>query len=115
MADTSSEQLAPELVDELVDELMKVPAHAWKQMFAGLLAYDDLVELEHITAPTLLVWGDADGLVDRDMQALLAERIAGAELLVYHGVGHTPRWEDGRRFATDVGAFVERRALPPRQ
>ncbi len=115
VADTSSEQLAPELVDDLVDELMKVPAQAWKEMFAGLLAYDDLVELERITAPTLLVWGDADGLVDRDMQALLAERIAGAELLVYHGVGHTPRWEDGRRFATDVAAFVERRALPPRQ
>ena len=115
VADTSSEQLAPELVDELVNEVMKVPAQTWKEMFAGLLAYDDLVELERITAPTLLVWGDADGLVDRDMQALLAERIGGAELLVYHGVGHTPRWEDARRFATDVATFVERRALPPRQ
>ena len=115
VADTSSEQLAPELVDELANELMKVPAQAWKELFVGLLAYDDLVELERITAPTLLVWGDADGLVDRDMQALLAERIGGAELLVYHGVGHTPRWEDARRFATDVAAFVERGAFPPRQ
>ena len=115
VADTSSDQVAPELVDELVNELVKVPAHAWKEMFAGLLAYDDLVELERITAPTLLVWGDADGLVDRDMQTLLAERIGGAELVVYHGVGHTPRWEDASRFASDVAAFVERRALPLRQ
>ena len=115
VAATSSEHLAPDLVDELANELMKVPAQAWKEMFVGLLAYDDLVELERITAPTLLVWGDADGLVDRDMQALLAERIGGAELLVYHGVGHTPRWEDARRFATDVAAFFERRAFPPRQ
>lgn len=115
VADTSSEQLAPELVDELVNELMKVPAQAWKEMFASLLTYDDLVEIERITAPTLLVWGDADRLVDRDMQTLLAERIGDAELLVYHGVGHTPRWEDPRRFARDVAAFVERRASPPRQ
>jgi non-heme chloroperoxidase len=115
VADTSSEQLAPELVDELVDEVMKVPAHVWKEMFAALLAYDDLVALDRIIAPTLLVWGDADGLVDREMQTLLAERIGGAELLVYHGVGHTPRWEDPSRFAADAAAFVERRASPPRR
>jgi pimeloyl-ACP methyl ester carboxylesterase len=61
-----------------------------------------------------LVWGDADGLVDRDTQTLLAEQIGGAELLVYQGVGHTPRWEDPTRFASDVAAFVEKRARPPR-
>lgn len=58
-------------------------------MFAGLLGYDDLAEIEHITAPALLVWGDADGLVDRDMPTTLAERLRGAELLVYQGIGHT--------------------------
>lgn len=30
------------------------------------------------------------------------------ELLVYSGIGHTPRWEDGSRFASDVAAFIER-------
>jgi non-heme chloroperoxidase len=61
VADTSSEQLAPELVDELVIEVMKVPAHVWKEMFAALLAYDDLVELDRIIAPTLLVWATLTG------------------------------------------------------
>jgi pimeloyl-ACP methyl ester carboxylesterase len=114
LGDTSSDHVEAELVDQLVDELMKVPVHAWKEMFASLLEYDDLVEIERITAPTLLVWGDADELVDRDTQTLLAEQIGGAELLVYQGVGHTPRWEDPTRFASDVAAFVERRARPPR-
>ena len=82
-------------------------------MFAGLLRYDDTAELDRIDAPTLLVWGDADGLVGRDMQTLLAQRIRGAELLVYSGVRHTPRWEHSSRFATDVGAFIER--LSPAQ
>lgn len=81
-------------------------------MFAGLVAYDDLAELGRITVPTLLVWGDADGLVGRDMQEMLAERIGGAELLVYPGVGHTPRWDDPTRFAADVAAFVERSRSP---
>ena len=114
VADTSSDCIAAEFIDKVVEELMKVPVQAWKEMFASLLVYDDLVEIERITVPTLLVWGETDGLVDHDMQTLLAERIRGAELLIYDGVGHTPRWEDPRRFASDVVEFIERRALSPR-
>ena len=108
LADTSSEELAPELLDQLAGELLKVPARVWKEMFAGLLADDDLAELGRITAPTLLVWGDADGLIGRAMQDTLAERIRNSQRRVYEGVGHTPRWEDPIRFASDVAVFVER-------
>lgn len=67
-----------------------------------------LFEIEHITAPTLSVCGDADGVVDRGMQSMLAGRTHGAESLAYHGVGHTPRWEHTTRFAGDVDTLVER-------
>lgn len=99
--------VASQLLDQLVDELMKVPARVWKEMFAALLSYDDLAELGSTTVPTVLVWGGADGLVRRDMQHTLAEHIHGTELRVYEGVGHTPRWEDPIRFASDVAAFVK--------
>lgn len=107
VADTSTAELPPELVEQLVSEVMKVPAYAWKEMFSGLLAYDDLGEIQRITAPTLLVWGDADALVGRDMQAVLAARIQGSRLVVYRGAGHTPRWEDPNRFAADLTTFVK--------
>ena len=112
VADTSSAELRPELLDQLVGEILKVPARVWKEMFAGLLAYDDMDEVGRITAPTLLIWGDADDLVGRDMQDMLTEGIRGAELLVYPGVGHTPRWEDPSRFAGDLATFVERATSP---
>jgi pimeloyl-ACP methyl ester carboxylesterase len=105
---TSSEQVAPEMLDRLVAELLKVPARVWREMFGGLLNYDDVGELGLVTAPTMLIWGDADRLVTREMQEQLACRIPGGELLVYPGIGHTPRWEDPSRFASDVSAFVER-------
>src|SRR5437899_2257827 len=66
----------------------------WKATFAGLLAYDDQTELPLIETPTLLVWGDADAIVPRAMQDQLACSIPHADLLVYPGVGHTPRWDD---------------------
>ena len=108
LTDTSTDELAPALQDRLVGELLKVPARVWKEMFAALLTYDDLAELGRITAPTLLVWGTSDRLVGRDMQEMLAARILGAQLVVYEGVGHTPRWDDAGRFAGDVAAFVQR-------
>lgn len=108
VTDTSSATLAPEVLDQLVHELLQVPARVWKEMFAGLLAYDDLAELGTVRAPTLLIWGDADDLVDREMQETLVEIIRSVGLRVYEGVGHTPRWENPGRFSRDVAAFVEK-------
>jgi pimeloyl-ACP methyl ester carboxylesterase len=106
VVDTSSENVAPELVDLLVDDVLAVPAHVLKEMFSALLAYDDQAELSLIEAPTLLVWGDADTLVSREMQHRLARSIPSASLRVYPGVGHTPRWEDPARFSTELVAFA---------
>jgi pimeloyl-ACP methyl ester carboxylesterase len=108
VVDTSSDEIGPEVVDRLAGELLKVPARVWREAFGALLNYDDLDELGRITAPTMLIWGDCDGLVGRQMQEQLTELIAGAELIVYSGIGHTPRWEDGPRFAYDIAAFIER-------
>jgi len=107
IVDTSTGELAPELIDELTAELLKVPARVWKAMFSALLDYDDLTELGQITAPTLLAWGDADPLVPRAMQDVLLARINGARLATYPGVAHTPRWEAPDRFADDLQAFAE--------
>ena len=107
IVDTSTGDLAPELIDELTEELLKVPARVWTAMFAALLDYDDLAELNHMTAPTLLVWGGADPLVPRAMQEELLARINDARLKAYPGVAYTPRWETPDRFADDLQAFAE--------
>lgn len=108
LVDTSSDEVAPETLDELVGEVLKVPARVWREMFAELLRYDDLTDLPRVIAPTLLIWGDTDGVVGRTMQDELLRRITSATLVTYAGGGHTPRWEDPPRFAADVTAFVER-------
>ena len=106
VVDTSSPDVSPEAIELFTGELLKVPARVWREMFTGLLRYDDSADLGAITAPVLLLWGDADDLVDRAAQETLAARIRHAELLVYPGVGHTPRWENPARFAADVATFV---------
>jgi non-heme chloroperoxidase len=107
VVDTSSERISPAHLERFVIEVAKVPGSVWREMFGELLRYDDTLELEQIAAPTLLIWGDADVILGREDQNELLHRIRGARLLVYAGVGHTPRWEDPARFATDVAAFVQ--------
>jgi non-heme chloroperoxidase len=107
VGDTSGLDDAAE-IDRLVTEVLKVPARVWKATFSDLLRYDDSQELAAIRAPTLLIWGDADALVDRVAQEALRAALADATLLVYEGVGHAPRWEARDRFAADLAAFVAR-------
>jgi non-heme chloroperoxidase len=108
VANTSSANVAAEVVDMVVADILKVPARVWHAMFGALVSYDDTHELTRISAPTLLIWGDDDALVSREMQTVLIERIPHAELIVYPGAGHTPRWDDSQRFSKDLAAFVGR-------
>jgi non-heme chloroperoxidase len=108
VTDTSSASLPPELVDLLVEDVLQVPPPVWRLLFSALLEYDDLSELPLIQIPTLLVWGEADALVPREMQDQLVRRIPHAELVVHPGSGHTPRWDDPARFAAELGAFAAR-------
>jgi pimeloyl-ACP methyl ester carboxylesterase len=107
LVDTSTATLPPEVLDELVAEMQKVPAHVWRETFGALHRYDDVAELHRIAAPALLIWGDGDPLVSHEMQRQLLDRLPGATLITYTGVGHTPRWEDPDRFAADVVTFLD--------
>ena len=93
-------------LDAMVQESLKVPARVWSEGFSGLLLEDHTTELAAIRAPTLLIWGDGDAIIDREQQHTLRSAVASAQLVVYSGVGHTPHWEDPARFAGDLVTFV---------
>jgi pimeloyl-ACP methyl ester carboxylesterase len=70
---------------------------------------DHTSELGHIRVPTVLIWGNRDGLIGREQQNALTKGIPGSRLVVYSDVGHSPHWEDPERFAADLIAFVNSR------
>jgi non-heme chloroperoxidase len=113
VADTTGPHLPASFGDDMVREILKAPARVWQQTLGALLEYDDTDELARIEAPTLLVWGDADDLVGREMQDALLLQMARAALVVHPGIGHSPHWEDPSRIAADVVAFVQRIGASP--
>ena len=107
VASTMHAPVPEEFFDGAVAESLKAPARVWRSSFDGILAFDDVGQLGQIAAPTLIVWGDQDGLFSSiEEQKQLASAIPGARLTVYLDTGHCPNWERPERVAADLEAFV---------
>jgi pimeloyl-ACP methyl ester carboxylesterase len=59
-----------------------------KGQLAAVMAHDTYYRLPKITAPTLVIAGDADMLVDARNSPILASRIRGAKLIMFPGQKH---------------------------
>jgi non-heme chloroperoxidase len=101
---TLASPIAPELLDTFVNESLKLPAHAWRDLFLGFAELDQ-ADSAALTMPALLIWGDRDAFIPRDVQDELLETLPDCRLSVYEGVGHAVHWERPKRFATEVAAF----------
>lgn len=104
---TITQPVAPEHVDRFVQESLKVPAHVWHSVIAALMGDDTYQRISAIRAPTVLLWGDQDGVGTRDAQEALVAGIANARLIVYAGTGHAVHWEQPERAAADISAFID--------
>ena len=87
-------------------DLLLPAARVWRDGLEGLLGFDDAAELGRIVAPTLLLWGERDGLFARKEQERLAAAIPGARLRVVPETGHSPHLERPDRVAASLDAFM---------
>ena len=100
--------LAPGAPESLVDEIFVYrQAHppdpaGWAAQAGAGAAWNANGRDERIAAPTLVVTGSADQVVDPRNSDLLAARIPGARLEVVEGAGHVLFWERPEEFAALV-------------
>jgi len=102
--------LAPgsSLVDEVFAyrQLHPPDPAGWAAQAAAGVGWDADGRLVRITAPTLVVAGAADAVVDPRNAQLLADAIPHARLELIDGAGHLPFWERAEEFATLVEEFL---------
>jgi len=100
--------LAPgsELADEVYAYRRAHPPDpaGWAAQAAAGAAWDADGRLVRIAAPTLVLAGTADAVVDPRNAQILADAIPGAQLELIDDAGHLPFWERAEEF----GALVER-------
>jgi 3-oxoadipate enol-lactonase len=103
-----SPTVRPALVEEIMALRLANPPHqaGWKAQAAAGATFDRLTKLEEIEAPTLVLHGTADAVVDCRNSELLAQRIPGARLELFPGCGHLFFWEEPERFVRLVKEFL---------
>ena len=92
--------------EDRVRDGVRMPAHAWKKILAGLTSATPPTEGSAIRTPALVIHGGKDGLLTQWEQGVLAARIPGAALKVYPDAGHLVLWEHPDRVAADATAFL---------
>lgn len=113
-------QVPEEFIQTAVAESLKLPADIWKQVLAGLIAEDHTAALPRITAPTLIFWGDQDGIFTYSEQLALDALIPDSTLRLYvpagfpqssapdeGSTGHGLHVEWPIRFVEDLEAFAK--------
>jgi pimeloyl-ACP methyl ester carboxylesterase len=102
--------ITPALVDRWT-EFQHAPGHHAILMSpdAATLNGASAAVLEYLRAPTLVMNGESDPLVEPASARKLAAAIPGATLIIYQHVGHLPQIEIPQRSAADAAAFLQSR------
>jgi len=99
----------PGLADEIYAYRLEhaPPLAAWQAQAAAGATFDAYDRVGAISAPTLVVHGGADNVVDTRNAELLGELIPGARVEVVPDRGHLMVWEDSERVAEIVKEFLQ--------
>jgi 3-oxoadipate enol-lactonase len=96
------------VVDRIMEHRLATaqPQAAWMAQAAAGAGFDAWDRVGEVRAPTLVLTGDADNVVDPRNSELLAQRIPDARLEVFAGAGHLFFWEHPQRFVDVVREFL---------
>lgn len=76
------------------------------QQRAIMARIDSRPDLHKITVPTLLIWGEQDGITSRAHHEEIAAEIAGAEFVTLPNIGHLPTIEAPQETAQIIANFI---------
>ncbi len=107
---------SPAFVERRADEVERViklraqnfvPEHAYLHQLQAAMAFNTEERVAGISAPTLVLSGDADIIVPVENSRNLARRIPGAQLRIIEGGSHTFFIEQPREFNAAVIDFIK--------
>ncbi len=99
----------PELVEEILAYRHRHPPHLgpWLSQAAAGAWFGLVGRRRPISAPTLVLHGTDDEVMDPRNGEVLAQGIPGSQLVVFEHTGHLLFWEQPERFVAEVAAFCE--------
>lgn len=78
----------------------------FKQVHGGV-TNRDYAYLRQIQAPTLIMWGDRDRILDVGNAEVFSAELPNSETVIYEGIGHMPMLEVPAQSAADTVRFIQ--------
>lgn len=93
---------------ELLRDMMRREGNgdAFVESIEEFILPDPELELQRISAPTLILWGDQDALIPVEHGPQFESAIPNAELIIYDEVGHVPQEEIAVKSVRDTLSFL---------
>jgi len=101
----------PDFIRRQRKDAAGIPLRVWLAVLDQALpannVYGDLQSsLPRLKAPTLLIWGSKDPIMEEDVRQSLRDALPNAKVKTFDGLGHNPFWEDPRGVAEVINAFL---------
>jgi non-heme chloroperoxidase len=103
---TCAGMIPQRFLDAVVSESLRCPSRVWREALEGQLSAEPAACARRASAPTALIWGDADAFVPHADQLALRGALSAARLFALPGVGHAVHWEEPERCAQLISALV---------
>ena len=102
----------PDFIRRQRKDAAGIPLRVWLAVLDQALPtnnlYGDLQgTLPRLKAPTLLIWGSKDPLMEEPVRKTLRDALPAAEVKVFEGLGHNPFWEDPAGVAWTINGFLD--------
>jgi pimeloyl-ACP methyl ester carboxylesterase len=84
-----------------------IPLAVWLAVLEQGYVFSDIRDnLPRLKAPTLLIWGSKDPIMEEEVRQSLRDALPAAKMKVFEGLGHNPFWEEPESVAKVVNEFL---------
>jgi pimeloyl-ACP methyl ester carboxylesterase len=102
----------PDFIRRQRKDAAGIPLRVWLAVLDEALpadnAFADLqATLPRLKAPTLLIWGSKDPIMEEEVRQSLRKGLPNAKVKIFEGLGHNPFWEDPQGVAKSINAFLD--------
>jgi len=101
----------PDFIARERKDAAAIPLRVWLAVLDQTLGGDNYADLQRtlprLKAPTLLIWGSKDPIMEEPMRKSLRDALPNAQVKIFDGLGHNPFWENPAGVAQVINAFLE--------
>jgi pimeloyl-ACP methyl ester carboxylesterase len=101
----------PDFIRRQRKDAAGIPLRVWLAVLDEALPADNAfaelqATLPRLKAPTLLIWGSKDPIMEEAVRQSLRKALPDAKVKIFEGLGHNPFWEDPKGVAESINAFL---------